>query len=83
MMDTKNNEFLFYYLKSPYAQKFIYGNSFGSSYKSLSLEHIRNIPFNVKGINQKAVGKLLFDIDLKIENNNKINDNLSYSSMVA
>lgn len=74
-----HSKFTYYYLKSPYAQKFIHGNSNGSSYKSLSLEQIRNIPFNVDGLDKKSISNLLYSIDKKIETNNTINVELSYS----
>lgn len=72
----KDSEFLYYYLKSPYAQKFIHGNSNGSSYKSLSLEQIKNIPFNIKGLDITRIANLLYKIDKKIDFNNKINNDL-------
>ncbi|AUD63491.1 hypothetical protein BK010_07730 [Tenericutes bacterium MO-XQ] len=72
-----NGTFLYYYLKSPYAQKFIYGNSNGSSYKSLSLEQIRNIPINDKGLDKIKISNLLYSIDKKIEANKTINLELS------
>ena len=67
-----DSNFLYYYLNSPYAQKFIYGNSNGSSYKSLSLEQINKIPFNDENLDKEKIGRVLNAIDLKIENNNKI-----------
>lgn len=72
IVPKENPKFIYYYLKSPYAQKFIHGNSNGSSYKSLSLAQIKNIPFKDEGLNKKKIGDLLFNIDLKIDNNNKI-----------
>ncbi len=71
-----NSKFLYYYLNSPFAQKFIYGNSNGSSYKSLSLEQINNIPFCADNLNLEKIGSLLDYLDLKINNNNKINTEL-------
>lgn len=71
IVPKENPKFIYYYLKSPYAQKFIHGNSNGSSYKSLSLAQIKNIPFKDEGLNKKRIGELLFNIDLKIDNNNK------------
>ncbi|WP_293691594.1 restriction endonuclease subunit S [uncultured Phascolarctobacterium sp.] len=67
-----NSRFFYYYLLSPYIQKNIYGNSGGSSYKSLSLEQIRNLPVNIEGLKIERIGDLLYLIDSKIELNNKI-----------
>ncbi len=71
-----DSKFLYYYLKSPYAQKFIFGNSNGSSYKSLSLEQINEIPFIDDNLDKEKIGALLYSIDKKIANNSKINSKL-------
>jgi len=71
-----DSKFLYYYLKSPYAQKFIFGNSNGSSYKSLSLEQINEIPFVDDHLDKEKIGALLYSIDKKIANNSKINSKL-------
>lgn len=68
----KYGKFLYYYLQSPYIQKFIHGNSGGSSYKSLSLEMIKKLPVNIDNINPNKVGDMLFTLDEKIDNNKKI-----------
>lgn len=71
-----NSKYLYYYLQSPYMQSIIYGKSGGSSYKCIGLEDIRNFPFESNGVNCEKVGELLYEIDAKIENNNKINAEL-------
>lgn len=71
-----NSHFLYYYLRSPYAQKFIFGNSNGSSYKSLSLEHINKIPFSVENLDLNKISSILENIDKKINYNCKIILNL-------
>lgn len=71
-----NSHFLYYYLRSPYAQKFIFGNSNGSSYKSLSLEHINKIPFSVENLDLDKISSILENIDKKINYNCKIILNL-------
>ena len=69
-------KFLYYYLRSNYVQKYIYGNSNGSSYKSLSLQRIRDIPIEITDLNQNKIGNILYNIDKKIKNNVQINANL-------
>jgi type I restriction enzyme S subunit len=68
-----NGKFLYYYLKSPFIQNIIYGNSGGSSYKCISLEKIKKLPYCDSKLNVEKIGDLLYSIDSKIENNNKIN----------
>lgn len=68
----KNGRFYYYYLLSPYIQKIIYGNSGGSSYKSLSLEQIRKLPVNIENLNLAKIENALYAIDSKIDNNNAI-----------
>ncbi len=72
----KNGLFLYYYLKSPYIQNIIHGNSGGSSYKCISLEEIKKLPFCDEGLNSKKIGDLLFLLDSKINCNRKICDEL-------
>lgn len=68
----QNGKFLYYYLQSPYIQKFIHGNSGGSSYKSLSLEHIKRLPLVIDGLKISKIESILYNIDTKIHNNNAI-----------
>ena len=68
----QNGKFLYYYLQSPYLQKFIHGNSGGSSYKSLSLEHIKRLPLVIDGLKISKIESILYNIDTKIHNNNAI-----------
>ena len=72
----ENPEFLYYYMKSPYIQSIISRNSGGSSYKCISLEEIKKLPYQVEKLNCNKIGKMLYSIDCKIENNNKINEEL-------
>ena len=71
-----NEKFLYYYLKSPFIQNIIYGNSGGSSYKCISLEEIKRLPYCDSKLHTEKIGDLLYSIDSKIENNNRINAEL-------
>lgn len=73
---AEDGKFLYYYLKSPYIQNIIYGNSGGSSYKCIGLEIIKKLPLMIDGIEYRKIGDLLYQIDSKIENNRKINEEL-------
>lgn len=76
-----NDKYLYYYLQSPYMQKFIFGNSGGSAYKSLSLDKIRNLPYmEPEGSSAAAIGELLYAVDKKIYLNNKINTDLEMTA---
>lgn len=55
----EESHFLYYYLKSPYIQAIIHGNSGGSSYKCISLEEIRKLPVEIEGLNCKEIGEVL------------------------
>ena len=74
-MKNKNNEFLYYLLKAN-QDTFVSresGTVFGSINKA-GIETVR-LPFPSEK-EQKAIAKILSDLDEKIEINNKINDNL-------
>lgn len=73
---AEDGKFLYYYLKSPYIQNIIYGNSGGSSYKCIGLEIIKKLPLKIDGIEYRKIGDLLYQIDSKIENNRKINEEI-------
>lgn len=66
------SRFLYYYLKSPYIQAIIHGNSGGSSYKCISLEEIRKLPVEIAGLNCQKIGEILYCLDSKIQVNRKI-----------
>lgn len=66
-----DSHFLYYYLKSPYIQNIIHGNSGGSSYKCISLEEIKKLPVKVEGLDCEKIGKVLYLIDAKIQTNKK------------
>lgn len=68
----EESHFLYYYLKSPYIQAIIHGNSGGSSYKCISLEEIRKLPVEIEGLNCKKIGEILYCLDSKIQVNRKI-----------
>ncbi len=72
----ENSHFLYYYLKSPYIQSYIFGNTGGSAYKSLSLERIRSLPYITPISDPKLAGEILYKIDKKIELNRRENAEL-------
>lgn len=76
-----DDKYLYYYLKSPYAKRYIFGNIGGSAYKSLSLEQIRKIPYlEPPKSKPETVGAYLYSIDKLIATINKINYELEQTA---
>ena len=75
--DKFDLEYLKYYLQSPVGQSFLFQAKQGSAQPNITMEAIRNTnvvdyPFDY----QLKIAKALKAIDDKIDNNNRINDNL-------
>ena len=77
-------EYLFYALRSPYCRK-QYSYSQQTNITNLSQGILGNVIVKLPSLSeQKRIARILSNIDKKIMNNLKINDNLPYqSSMVA
>ena len=80
-----DGKYLNAFLQTDFVRKFYELNASGSGQRyTLSLDAIGDIPIPVIPLEeQKRKGNFLSLIDRKIENNNKINDNLCQSAMVA
>ena len=79
LIDIKNvtNDFLYYYLKSPIGGYEIKKGVVGSTQPKLPIYNIQKIAISYPSISeQKAIAKVLSDLDEKIEINNKINKKL-------
>ncbi len=79
LIDIKNvtNDFLYYYLKSPIGGYEIKKGVVGSTQPKLPIYNIQKIAISYPSISeQKAIAKVLSDLDEKIETNNKINKKL-------
>ena len=79
LIDIKNvtNDFLYYYLKSPIGGYEIKKGVVGSTQPKLPIYNIQKIAISYPSISeQKAIAKILSDLDEKIEINNKINRKL-------
>ncbi len=70
------SKWLYYYLKSPYARKFINNYLNGAVQKFLPLYMLREFPVLKLNANSESIVKILSTIDNKIELNNKINKEL-------
>ena len=80
-----DGKYLNAFLQTDFVRKFYELNASGSGQRyTLSLDAIGEIPIPVISLEeQKRKGELLSLIDRKIENNNKINDNLAqYANMI-
>lgn len=72
-----NPVYLAYYIRTNEFQKQIHGIVGGSAIPTLSQENLANLIVRVPNeVTQSAIGKVLADIDRKIELNKRINDNL-------
>lgn len=70
-------EFIYYFLKSPYGQTLLLRDIQGAVQKNITMQSIRNIELPIININeQKKIVESIKCIDDKIENNNKINEEL-------
>lgn len=71
--DEKKAKFLYYYLQSPYAKRFISSYLNGAVQKFLPLGKLREFPILPYTDDKNNIVDLLSSIDEKIEINNKIN----------
>lgn len=82
MVIIRNNgkfdlKYLYQLLKSPYMKDQYKNMSTGSAQPQLPIRDIKKLKLLIPPLNeQKAIAKILSDLDEKIEINNKINDNL-------
>lgn len=76
--DLVNQKYLYYLLKSNSFKEYIVGTAQGSANQaSITQKDIKNFKYNIPNLNeQKAIAKVLSDLDEKIETNNKINKTL-------
>lgn len=75
--DEKLSKWIYYYLKSPDAQKEIEANLKGSTQQYISLTDLRNFPINIPSDESRnEIIEILSSLDDKIEINNQINQNL-------
>ena len=72
-----NPRYLYYYLRSPFARMQIESRVVGSTQKTLSLKNIKELEILCPDRSiQDKIASFLETIDIKIDNNNKINRNL-------
>lgn len=73
-----DGKFLNYWLKTNYAKRYFENNATGSGQRcTLVLDVIKSIPIYLPSLSvQKQIAKVLFDLETKIELNNKINTKL-------
>ena len=73
-----HKKFINYVLKNISFQEYLLNRATGSTIKNVSLETMRKFCFSFPSVptEQKNISKILSDLDEKIENNKKINENL-------
>ena len=79
LVDNKKytEEFLYYYLKSPYGNSLLLKDTQGAVQKNITMEAIRNVILpNIDYKLQSKISSILKFLDDKIELNNKINSEL-------
>lgn len=75
-MKNKNNKYLYYLLLNNIDN--VLQKSTGTVFDSINKNDLENLEINVHTEKEQLkISKILYDIDLKIEVNNKINDNMS------
>jgi len=74
--DKLDGKFLHYWLNTKQVKRYFENNAGGSGQRcTLTLDCIKSIPLYLPDIqSQLLIGKILFDLDAKIELNNSIND---------
>lgn len=75
LKDKLSGKFLNYWLQTKSAKRYFENNASGSGQRcTLVLDVIKSIPLYLPSVNiQKQIAKVLFDLETKIELNNKIN----------
>ena len=77
--DLVNSDYLYYILKNSVDN--IKRKSYGSVFDTITINTFKDIVIDLPNLEyQRIVSNFLSNIDLKIEINNKINDNLAYQS---
>ena len=73
--DKLDGKFLNYWLKTNYAKRYFENNATGSGQRcTLVLDIIKSIPIYLPSLSvQKRIARVLFDLEAKIELNNKVN----------
>ena len=72
-----NNEFIYYWLQSPFAKEQIYNKSIGSTQKALTIDTLRKFKISLPNLDeQKKIVSILSSLDKKIELNNEMNKTL-------
>ncbi len=72
-----DKDYLFYYLKSPHARDYMISHSNGSTVMHLSVKSVPKMPMRLPEISeQRRIGKVLREIDEKIELNRQMNETL-------
>lgn len=68
-----SEEFIYYYLKSPYGQKVLLKDIQGAIQKNITMDAIRNVEIpDIDEITQNKIVNVLLKLDNKINTNNKI-----------
>ncbi len=72
-----DKEFMYYYLLSPFARNFMVNSGNGTTVVHLDVSNIPNLPVPLPTLaEQRAIAKILSDLDSKIELNNQMNATL-------
>lgn len=72
-----NSRYIYYCINTPIIKANMLNNAIGSAQKALTIESLKRIEIPLPPIEeQKAIAKILSDLDDKIEVNNKINQKL-------
>lgn len=76
--DELNGTFLHYWLNTKQSKRYFENNAGGSGQRcTLTVDCIKSIPLHLPTLQiQKSISKVLYDLDIKIELNNKINHEL-------
>ena len=76
--DLLDNGYLLYLLQSPYGQSLLKSKETGTTVTGIRQSEFRKIKVRLPAISEQTkVASILGDIDAKISNNNKINNNLA------
>jgi type I restriction enzyme S subunit len=77
LKENINKNFIKYVLKSDFFKNYLYSYSTGTTIKNMGLKQMRNFRFNLPELfEQKRIANILYTLDKKIENNNKMNKTL-------
>ena len=77
-----DKDYIYWFMRTPYYQKTIVATASGSTVKHTSPSRICDVEIELPSLDeQKKISSILRSIDDKIENNQKINDNLQQQAM--